>query len=724
MVARRRSSTMQRQKRQGIGRHQSFGGSELTMQVERFRSSVGSSSKAGMIKKPEQHHMLTNLSKVQAEVYINTSPTGDIGSKPSTPSKEASNLRRSFSLRKPKANKQLRKGGGTLRGSPGTRGSCMFEEGQATWITDQEATKMYVGLSQQHLDALGLGSSDIPLTPASTVPKRNGMADEAVLTFRAPKATRERPMSLLLHRWEGRHSPKSNRAPKRFQVLGSAGNPSDVSGSSGDLRTSSPSQCSSLSSSFAAREKSNRPADPGPPWSKEEMQEKEGSMMMLEVTERDVTGFSTSSSTLSKVGVGSALLSCVLEPYLSGSVSGIQSGQTSEGESSVVEGDAGGGGGATEDAGLVPIEEVPRQDSLITVGLDSLSLHSLDDACSGQADKVPNGFPVSVWQESPLFTECQCPNDAHAKSDESQVIGLHHTDPPHNLAGSGLHHTDPPHNLAGSGKQTQVENWLSPLASLSQGVEIKTSNSHHQPPSETLDLSSHNQSIEILDYKSCSQPFEMLHSQHSGTAPIVIQSANTKMFADSQTPISTPLDQCQPPITTPFAHSNPSNSMSHAIQAELTELNTTIHNSKSATIPQLPYLQPLNVTPGKHSVLSPPVEATLLQSSQPDTKMDFPVIPGADVYTVGHQTEPKICPLFVAARDAKTVETPLVRQNLLEAIRAGIQLRKVTLEERSRSTADTSLLAWDVAAILERRMALSESDNDSDVTESDWEGEW
>ncbi|KAL5457418.1 hypothetical protein EMCRGX_G034671 [Ephydatia muelleri] len=137
MVARKRSSTMQRQKRQGIGRHQSFGGSELTMQVERFRSSVGSSSKAGMIKKPEQHHMLTNLSKVQAEVYINTSPTGDIGSKPSTPSKEASNLRRSFSLRKPKANKQLRKGGGTLRGSPGTRGSCMFEEGQATWIADQ-----------------------------------------------------------------------------------------------------------------------------------------------------------------------------------------------------------------------------------------------------------------------------------------------------------------------------------------------------------------------------------------------------------------------------------------------------------------------------------------------------------------------------------------------------------------------------------------------------------
>ena len=719
MVARKRSSTMQRQKRQGIGRHQSFGGSELTMQVERFRSSVGSSSKAGMIKKPEQHHMLTNLSKVQAEVYINTSPTGDIGSKPSTPSKEASNLRRSFSLRKPKANKQLRKGGGTLRGSPGTRGSCMFEEGQATWIADQDATKMYFGLSQQHLDALGLGSSDIPLTPASTVPKRNGMADEAVLTFRAPKATRERPMSLLLHRWEGRHSPKSNRAPKRFQVLGSAGNPSDVSGSSGDLRTSSPSQCSSLSSSFAVREKSNRPADLAPPWSKEEMQEKEGSMMMLEVTERDV---STSSSTLSKVGVGSALLSCVLEPYLSGSVSGIQSGQTSEGESSVVEGDAGGGGGATEDAGLVPIEEVPRQDSLITVGLDSLSLLSLDDACSGQADKVPNGFPVSVWQDSPLFTECQCPDDAHAKSDESQVIGLHHTDPPHNLAGSGLHHTDPPHNLAGSGKQTQVENWLSPLASLSQGVEIKTSNSHHQPPSETLDLSSHNQSIEILDHKSCSQPFEMLHSQHSGTAPIVIQSANTKLFADSQTPISTPLDQCQPPITTPFAHSNPSNSMSHAIQAELTELNTTIHNSKSATIPQLPYLQPLNVTPGKHSVLSPPVEAALLQSSQPDTKMDFPVIPGVDVYTVGHQTEPKT--LFVAARDAKTVETPLVRQNLLEAIRAGIQLRKVTLEERSRSTADTSLLAWDVAAILERRMALSESDNDSDVTESDWEGEW
>ncbi|KAL5457419.1 hypothetical protein EMCRGX_G034672 [Ephydatia muelleri] len=524
------------------------------------------------------------------------------------------------------------------------------------------------------------------------------MADEAVLTFRAPKATRERPMSLLLHRWEGRHSPKSNRAPKRFQVLGSAGNPSDVSGSSGDLRTSSPSQCSSLSSSFAVREKSNRPADPAPPWSKEEMQEKEGSMMMLEVTERDV---STSSSTLSKVGVGSALLSCVLEPYLSGSVSGIQSGQTSEGESSVVEGDAGGGGGATEDAGLVPIEEVPRQDSLITVGLDSLSLLSLDDACSRQADKVPNGFPVSVWQDSPLFTECQCPDDAHAKSDESQVIGLHHTDPPHNLAGSGLHHTDPPHNLAGSGihhtdpphnlagsgyttlihhttwlevayttlirHTTWLEvayttlirhtTWLevayTTLIHHTTWLEVVNKPSHHQPPSETLDLSSHNQSIEILDHKSCSQPFEMLHSQHSGTAPIVIQSANTKLFADSQTPISTPLDQCQPPITTPFAHSNPSNSMSHAIQAEL---NTTIRNSKSATIPQLPYLQPLNVTPGKHSVLSPPVEAALLQSSQPDTKMDFPVIPGVDVYTVGHQTEPKT--LFVAARDAKTVERP------------------------------------------------------------------
>ena len=729
VVAKKRSNTMQRQKRQGLGRHQSFGGSELTMQVGRFRSNT--SSKAAMIKKPDQHHMLTNLSKVQAEAYISTNPAGggggEIRSKPSAPLKETipmerNYIRRSFSLRKPKANKTLRNGvGGTVRG---TRGSCLLEDMQGAWLADQDAAKMYIGLSQQHLEALRLGSPDIPLTPSTsasaTVPKRNGtMGDEAVVTFRAPKANRDRPLSLLLHRWEGRQSPKLSHPSRRLQFVNSAGNPVEAGGSSGNFCTSNLSLSSSLSSSCAPREKSSGPADPVPALSKEEMQEREREGLTLEAAassnERDDTDFfSTSSSTLSKVGVGSFLepdLSRVLEPYQSGSVSGIQYGQTSDGEGSVVEGDTG-GGGATKGAGqedLVPIQELPRQDSLITVGLDSLSLLTLDD------DKVPNGHPVPAWQDSPFFTDCShlkcstCADDeVRAKSDESenQDIGRH---------------INPPHKLTESGKQTQV---LSPLASQSQRVEeIGTVSSHNQP-SEKLDLASHNQSIETLDHKSCNQPFEMLdllHSQHSGTKPIVThiqdQPSNTTLFANSKTPISTPLSLCQPPNPTPCAHSHPSNSVP-LVQAELMEVDTTILCSESATM----HSGPSNVTLERHSILSPPVEATHTIHT-----MDLPAIPGVEeVHTkrhLQHWAEPKTHPLFVA-RDARTAETPLVRKNLLEAIRAGIQLRKVSHEEKSRFTADTSLLPWDVAAILERRMALSESDDDSDTADNEWEGEW
>ena len=62
------------------------------------------------------------------------------------------------------------------------------------------------------------------------------------------------------------------------------------------------------------------------------------------------------------------------------------------------------------------------------------------------------------------------------------------------------------------------------------------------------------------------------------------------------------------------------------------------------------------------------------------------------------------------------------RSNLLMAIRHGIQLNKVKSEEDKRH--EDSPMPWDVAAILERRQALANSDNEFEeaaVQEAEWE---
>ena len=673
-------------RRQSVSRHQSFGGSDLNMQVERFRSNTaGGSSRTTASKKPEQYHMLTNLSKVQAEVYINTSVAADAGSKPVTPKQEGpkGSLKRSFSLRKPKADKQKCKSGGTLKAS-GARGSCLLDDRQPTWITDKEASKVYGGLSQQHLEALGLGSPDSTptttptstptstptTTPTTLMSKSDGVANGGAVTFRAPKAARDRPVSLLLHRWDGHHSVKMSHASKRLPLLISAMNP-EGTGSAADLRVSSPSIYSVFSSSsYAASDKSKRVAPPPPPLGEDGLVQ--GEAMLTK--DRHDTGFFSISSTASKVGDG------IIESYQSGDVPGAQSDQTRGEGNFVVEN----GGMETSHAGkmdLLPIQELPRQDSLVT---DTLSLLTLND----QGDEVIKslGHPMSMWQNNPLFTDSSCQQhntcgDVQAKAHESQVIDRHNS-------------------------QDQAPPLPSPQTFQSQVVDIGT-------------LNTHNQSLETLDFSSHGQPFDS-HSQHPETTPIVIhmlcrdptipcpQPSETLPFNPAQTPMSEPLDlgqppniiQAQPPNTTIFVH----NSMPSAIQTILIE-TTPLHNQ--------PQLQP-SVPPVVTSTLSPPV---LPQSSLPSTSVDLPASLVVGVPT----TE-----LF-RTREAKMAEAPLVRKNLLEAIRAGIQLKKVTLQEKNRST-DPSVLAWDVAAILERRMALaseSENDNCSDVADSEWdEGEW
>ena len=65
------------------------------------------------------------------------------------------------------------------------------------------------------------------------------------------------------------------------------------------------------------------------------------------------------------------------------------------------------------------------------------------------------------------------------------------------------------------------------------------------------------------------------------------------------------------------------------------------------------------------------------------------------------------------------------RDDLLVAIRTGIRLKKVEKEETERAKRDT-MMAWDVAAILERRRAIElDSDSGSEqgygITEEEWE---
>ena len=65
------------------------------------------------------------------------------------------------------------------------------------------------------------------------------------------------------------------------------------------------------------------------------------------------------------------------------------------------------------------------------------------------------------------------------------------------------------------------------------------------------------------------------------------------------------------------------------------------------------------------------------------------------------------------------------RMDLLEAIRKGIQLKRVQKKERERREFLMSSMPWDVAAILERRLAI-ESDSESSESESndtEWEEE-
>ena len=59
--------------------------------------------------------------------------------------------------------------------------------------------------------------------------------------------------------------------------------------------------------------------------------------------------------------------------------------------------------------------------------------------------------------------------------------------------------------------------------------------------------------------------------------------------------------------------------------------------------------------------------------------------------------------------------------DLLAAIRKGLQLKKVEKEEKEKERASDSM-PWDVAAILERRLAI-ESDSEQSDNEVD-EGEW
>lgn len=65
------------------------------------------------------------------------------------------------------------------------------------------------------------------------------------------------------------------------------------------------------------------------------------------------------------------------------------------------------------------------------------------------------------------------------------------------------------------------------------------------------------------------------------------------------------------------------------------------------------------------------------------------------------------------------------RTKLLSAIRKGIELKRVQERQRANSSSgNDSIMPWDVAAILERRQALENSDNELDddmVQENEWE---
>ena len=75
---------------------------------------------------------------------------------------------------------------------------------------------------------------------------------------------------------------------------------------------------------------------------------------------------------------------------------------------------------------------------------------------------------------------------------------------------------------------------------------------------------------------------------------------------------------------------------------------------------------------------------------------------------------------------ASGVETVLTaeRTNLLTSIRKGIQLKKVQQKELEENIPSDLIMPWDVAAILERRKALENSDNELDdglVQDAEWE---
>ena len=762
---------MQRQKRsstlhQGVGRRQSFGGSELNMRVERFRATTPTTSKAAKAAKakPEQYHMLTNLSKVQAEVYINTSPAPEMASP-----KESGTLKRTFSLRKLKADKrqQHRGDGGTLWDK--VRASSVSEDGHALRNNvDQEASKQYGGLSQRHMEALGLSPpQDVASTSNSAVPRKNAVTDGTV-TFRAPKAARDRPVSLLLYRWDGHHSPK---ASKRLQLFNYAVNP-EANGSLYDLRTSSPSACSTLSSTS---HKTKRVVPP-PPLSEREVPGEDETVPDATLTSQRDGFFSASRSMTSKVdGVLEPYISDVLEPYQSGDVPGAQSHHPSNerGNSAVENSSNVGGGGPMADVSykMDPQGLPHHQDSLVTLVTDTQSLLTLDDQ-SSQAAKAFNP-PVAAWHDSPLFN---AHGDPPTESEESKVA-------------------DGPSSSSCSSKPVecgQQGNTLTPSAQTLQS-EVRTLSSHTYGTS---------------DLNSLNEPFDTLQlpCQHSKATPIVANigpctqmpletptytQPPTTMLADGQAPISAPLDLGKSLYTAVFAHCQPPNSIPFALQNEPVE-TTTPRNHTS--ISKLPYLQPASVascsllaettvsrldapisapldlgkslytavvahcqppnsiplalqnepvettTPHNHTSISklPYLQPASVAScsllaettvSRLDASADQPVNQMVPPTTGGYPQHGIVNPksqLFRASK-SKVTEAPLVRENLLEAIRAGLQLRKVTLEEKNRIT-DTSVLPWDVAAILERRVAIaSESDNDSnsDDDASEWgEGEW
>ena len=117
----------------------------------------------------------------------------------------------------------------------------------------------------------------------------------------------------------------------------------------------------------------------------------------------------------------------------------------------------------------------------------------------------------------------------------------------------------------------------------------------------------------------------------------------------------------------------------------------------------------------KGSLYISPRKMTAIELNVPEMAM-LSVTPETDDTDVAVKRTSRI--LLRGGVGESSVDTS--RSDLLSAIRQGLHLKKVQLEERKH---EVDTVSWDVAAILERRSALVDSDESSDDSEvdTDWE---